>query len=893
MAFSMSLGNLYVKILGDNSKLAQSLRGAEAMIDKTSQKMKAVGKTLSKNVTLPLAAVGAASLKAFSNFDGAMTQSLAIMNGVTPKIRKEMEATAKTLASEGIQSATELAESYFFLASAGLSAEQSIAALPTVQNFATAGMFDMSQATDLLTDAQSALGLTVDDTVKNMENMTRLSDVLVKANTLANASVEQFSTALTAKAATAMRSYGIELEEGVAVLAAYADQGIKAELAGNQFARMLRLLIKGVNDNGEAFERLGIATTDSMGNLMPIADIMEGIHQATKNMGSTTKAATLEMLGFEARAQDAILPLLGMSDALRGYETQLRKAGGTTKNVSDKQLTAFGNQMRILWNNVKLAGIEIGKVLAPAVSALAKNLKSALQWFQKLNQSTKNWIVALAALAAVLGPLLIALSSFGLILKGLLITIALLTPAIGFLIAAVKALWVAFAPALPIIALVAAIGVAVWALLDAVTNTDMGIIKWMKNFEIGGRSMLTWMKAMSETFWRGWQKAITFVKKLWEGWKLIGKNAFEFIKRTALRVADKIQEGWFKLVLAVADVLDEIARGAAIAQHAAGFIDDKELDKAIRKIDDERRALERFANDTDKFYNEQIRNSLAKSQENQNSYWAEIDRIRKEDLQKAQEYKAEMDKIFATPPGTANFMTGGEVTTGPGILARPEEFDFSKSLFSEYYSGILQQQQDFNQNYVEVERAHSAEVLSEIERRVQEHLALERAKQNALVSGTGSLFGMLAQVAALGGKKTFDIYKAFALAEAGIAAYTAYNQALKNPPGPPYTYPAAAAALGMGLLRVRQIAMMKPGSSAGGGGGGGTTGGVDTTTPTGITENLSLEEAGPEAGRNANITVVIENVHGSADPEFARQLADEINDLVGDGVDYGFVTIED
>jgi hypothetical protein len=81
-----------------------------------------------------------------------------------------------------------------------LDAEASIAALPRVAQFAQAGMFDMSRATDLLTDAQSALGLTIrDDAVKNMENMIKVSDVLVRANTLSNATVEQFSTSLTTK----------------------------------------------------------------------------------------------------------------------------------------------------------------------------------------------------------------------------------------------------------------------------------------------------------------------------------------------------------------------------------------------------------------------------------------------------------------------------------------------------------------------------------------------------------------------------------------------------------------------------------------------------------------------------------------------------------------------
>jgi len=50
---------------------------------------------------------------------------------------------------------------------------------------------------------------------------------LVGANTLANASVEQFSKSLTNMAAAALTNANKGLEEGVAILAAFADKGIK------------------------------------------------------------------------------------------------------------------------------------------------------------------------------------------------------------------------------------------------------------------------------------------------------------------------------------------------------------------------------------------------------------------------------------------------------------------------------------------------------------------------------------------------------------------------------------------------------------------------------------------------------------------------------------------
>ena len=393
MAFGLNLGNLQVHLLANTTLFARGLRRASTLLTKTSFSMRRIATGLGMYVAAPIALIGGASLKAFSNFDDAMTQSLAIMKDVGPEIREQMENVAKSIAAESITSPRELAKSYFYLASAGLNAEQSMAALATVEKFAVAGMFDMAQATDLLTDAQSALGLTVKNSSENMMNMTRVSDVLVRANTLANASVEQFSTALTSKAGTAMKSYNIQLEEGVAVLAAYADQGIKSQYAGNMFDRMIRLTIKSINGNEKVWKKMNIRYKDAQGNLAPLADIIQDITTATAGMGAIQKAATLDMLGFEARSQQAILPLLGLSNNIRAYKNSLEEAGGTTKDVADKQLKSFASQIKIVWNNVKLLSIEIGEVLAPYVITLGGYIKDAVKWFRNLGEASKTGIM--------------------------------------------------------------------------------------------------------------------------------------------------------------------------------------------------------------------------------------------------------------------------------------------------------------------------------------------------------------------------------------------------------------------------------------------------------------------------------------------------------------------
>lgn len=303
-------------------------------------------------------AVAAQGLRDFRRFDAAMTRSAAIIEGLSASMREEMEQTALTMATEGLHSAEQLAESYFFLASAGLSAEEQIQALGPVTQFATAGAFDLATATDLLTDAQSALGKTTDE-------MVNVSDVLVAANTLANASVEQFSESLTNEAGPALRAYNVDLEEGVAVLAAYADQGPKGQRAGSMFGRSLRLLVQAAQENEAAFRDMNIEVFNAEGELNNMADIVGQMETAFDGMSTEQRTVTLDMLGFQARTQQAILPLLGVSKEIRRYEAGLRSAGGTTQRIAERQMQSLDSMMVNLGNSIEVVSTRIGQELAP------------------------------------------------------------------------------------------------------------------------------------------------------------------------------------------------------------------------------------------------------------------------------------------------------------------------------------------------------------------------------------------------------------------------------------------------------------------------------------------------------------------------------------------------
>ena len=389
---------------------------------------------------LGAAAVGAGiaigfgkALQASIDFESAMTKSLAIMENMSD-LQNEMSDAAREMAKVTTFSATEAADSYFFLASAGLDAKASIKALPVVAQFAQAGMFDMALATDLLTDAQSALGLTIrNDAVKNMKNMIKISDVLVKANTLANASVQQFSEALTSEAGAALKSYNKSVEEGVAVLAAMADQGVKGQKAGTDLSRIMRLLSKAALDNSFELKELGIQIFDSSGEMENFANIIGDMEQAFDGMSDKQRTAALDSIGFTARVQGVILPLLGTSDAIRKYEEALKDAGGTSQEVAENQLTSLAAQIKLTKSAFKDIGIEIGDRLAPFLEkVLIPALDKLIQFWDNLSPKMQDSILifagvtaAVTLLAGAVAILTLVMSPWLLILGAIIIAITL------------------------------------------------------------------------------------------------------------------------------------------------------------------------------------------------------------------------------------------------------------------------------------------------------------------------------------------------------------------------------------------------------------------------------------------------------------------------------------
>lgn len=464
------VSRLIFRMVGDNSSYLKMLRSAEAQTAAAFQNMQMLGQGISLMVGAPLLGIGVAAVRAFSSFDQAMTQSQSIMGRLSPQQIDSLRSSVLSLAGDTVQSPTELARALYELASAGYDAERSVAVLPEMARFATAGSMNLSQAVEFLSSSVGALGLRGNTAAEQLANTRRVMDVLTEAANRSMASVQQFSEALSNDAAAAARLTGKDVEEVVAVLAVYADQGERGMAAGSQLARGMRLLQNAATEHGAAQRQMGLEVFDAGGNMKNMADIVDNLTQVLGPMSDAQRTATLSQMGFHALTQRSLLPLIGMSDAIRTYERQLRSAGGATREVAETQLGSFANQMTVLWNKITVVAIEIGDMLAPAlrlvgnvVAYVLPYIRTFVAWFKGLPTWVKSAIGMLALFVVVIGAVLALVGFFA-----------------GLIYAGFKLLWAVLAR---VGAYIAGIGIRSWlayiAIMRDVAFFTLGFVRVM------------------------------------------------------------------------------------------------------------------------------------------------------------------------------------------------------------------------------------------------------------------------------------------------------------------------------------------------------------------------------------------------------------------------------
>ncbi len=261
------------------------------------------------------AGLSAAAIKVGSDFEASMSQVAATM-GITSTAAEfqTLSAAAKEMGESTKFSASQAGEALNYLALAGYDANKAVAALPTVLNVAAAGGMELASASDMITDAMSALGL-------ETAQMSVFADQLAVTSQKSNTSVAQLGEAILTVGGTAKTLSGGVTEMNTA-LGILADNGIKGSEGGTALRNVILSLSAPTDTAAEALARLGVNAFDAQGNFRYIQDTISDLDAALSKLSAEEKNAALSEI-FNKVDLKAVNALLGTSaerfDELSGY----------------------------------------------------------------------------------------------------------------------------------------------------------------------------------------------------------------------------------------------------------------------------------------------------------------------------------------------------------------------------------------------------------------------------------------------------------------------------------------------------------------------------------------------------------------------------------------------
>ena len=387
---------------------------AEQGIKRTQAAIKGLAKTVAAGAAAFVAYRGALnSLRGVVDLERNLAKSTALVLDMTDAQKQllKTQALVKGLDPNIAANAADIAKGYEFLFLAGLDVEKALLSIERVAKFATAGSFDLARATDLATDTLSAMGLAAKDTEGYLANLNTVTDAYALAASTANATIEQFAEAILNQAAGQLKLFNKSIEEGLAILAAYANAGVKGTEAGTKLAVVLRDLSRAATLNSGAFKAAGIAVFGADNNFRNFADVLADIEKSLDGLSDLEKIQKLLALGIPFKSLSALSTLLGQSDAIRDYFEALKDADDVVNRMATKTMPEFDRAIKTVTGAWR---VFTSAVVTPILEGFAATLNYIVESLKTGSGKLSAWVLLTATLTplfATLGTVILKVST--------------------------------------------------------------------------------------------------------------------------------------------------------------------------------------------------------------------------------------------------------------------------------------------------------------------------------------------------------------------------------------------------------------------------------------------------------------------------------------------------
>ena len=371
-------------------------------VQKAGEKVKDAGSGMTKKVTAPILAAGAASAKMAMDFEDSMAKVSTIADA-TEVPMDEMQKAILDLSNQTGISSEEIAQNVYDSISAGQKTGDAVNFVSNSTKLAKAGFADAGAALDVLTTIMNAYGLKASE-------VTNVSDMLIQTQNLGKTTVADLASSMGKVIPTA-NAYGVSLDELCAGYAIMTANGVATAESTTYMNGMLNELGKsGTNVSKTLKEKTGKTFKELMDSGMSLSDVLKIISDA-----ATENNKSFGDMWSSSEAGKAGMILLGDSaENFNGVLEQMQNSAGAT-NTAFEKLDTNSTKIKKATNELKNDAIDLGTTLmeelAPIIENIAEKISQFTEWFNGLSESEKQMIIQIGLIVAAIGPLLIVLGT--------------------------------------------------------------------------------------------------------------------------------------------------------------------------------------------------------------------------------------------------------------------------------------------------------------------------------------------------------------------------------------------------------------------------------------------------------------------------------------------------
>lgn len=413
---------------------SQSVDQLSKSLHKTGSQLSAVGTGLTQFVTIPLVALGGASIKFATDFESSFTGVRKTVDATEEEFA-QMAAELRALAT-GSGDRIAIPIDVNELNKVAEAAGQLGIAKSNIVDF-TATMADLAATTNLTAD-QAATSTAQFQNIFGAagKDVDRFGSTLVALGNQ-GASTEAGILQMAVRIAGAGKQIGLTQGETLAFANTLSSLGIEAEAGGSAISKIMIEIALAVSKGGRELAQFasisGVSSAQFQKNFKDDAagtvnSFVEGLSKIASSGGDVI--GVLDKMGIsEVRMRDALLRLAGSGDLLE-QSLVLQKQAWQDNNAlteeAKKRYQTFESELRVFGNQLKDVGITLGTSLLPVLKDTLESVKpivvvvgKAADIFSGLPNPIKATALVVGALAAATGPALIVIGQMSIGLSGI------------------------------------------------------------------------------------------------------------------------------------------------------------------------------------------------------------------------------------------------------------------------------------------------------------------------------------------------------------------------------------------------------------------------------------------------------------------------------------------